>query len=53
MSICKPGGMELIEESSPGDGMICRDGEGARPRAEIQQQVVGLITAFLQQSFNH
>ncbi|MGK9559470.1 dienelactone hydrolase, partial [Salmonella enterica subsp. enterica] len=31
MSICKPGGMALIEESSPGDGMICRDGEGARP----------------------
>ncbi|MGY2410463.1 alpha/beta hydrolase family protein [Pseudomonas pergaminensis] len=53
MSICKPGGMELIEESSPGDGMICRDGEGARPRAEIQQQVVGLMTAFLQQSFSH
>lgn len=53
MSICKPGGMELIEESSPGDGMICRDGEGARPRAEIQQQVIGLITAFLQQSFSH
>ncbi|KTC62936.1 dienelactone hydrolase [Pseudomonas fluorescens ABAC62] len=47
MSICKPGGMALIEESSPGDGMICRDGKGARPRAEIQQQVVELITAFL------
>ncbi len=27
-SICRPGGMALIEESSPGDGMICRDGEG-------------------------
>ncbi|MFL1501915.1 MULTISPECIES: alpha/beta fold hydrolase [unclassified Pseudomonas] len=47
MSICKPGGMTLIEESSPGDGMICRDGEGARPRAVIQQQVVELITGFL------
>ena len=47
MSICKPGGMALIEESSPGDGMICRDGEGARPRAVIQQQVVGLISEFL------
>lgn len=47
MSMCKPGAVALIEESSPGDGMICRDGEGARPRAQIQQQVVGLITAFL------
>lgn len=51
MSICKPGGMALIEESSPGDGMICRDGEGARPRAVIQQQVVGLISEFLRRSF--
>ncbi|WP_339452096.1 alpha/beta hydrolase family protein [Pseudomonas sp. JAI120] len=51
MSICKPGGMALIEESSPGDGMICRDGEGARPRAVIQQQVVGLISEFLHRSF--
>lgn len=47
MSICKPGAVALIEESSPGDGMICRDGEGARPRAVIQQQVVAQITAFL------
>ncbi|WP_339416399.1 MULTISPECIES: alpha/beta hydrolase family protein [unclassified Pseudomonas] len=52
MSTCKPGGMALIEEDSPGDGMICRDGEGARPRVEIQQQVVGLITTFLRQSFS-
>jgi hypothetical protein len=43
--------MALIEESSPGDGMICRDGEGARPRAVIQQQVVGLISEFLRRSF--
>lgn len=47
MSICKPGAVALIEESSPGDGMICRDGEGARPRAVIQQQVVAQISAFL------
>ena len=51
MAICKPGGMALIEEQSPGDGMICQDGEGARPREVIQQQVVALITAFLQRSF--
>ncbi|MBS7844974.1 alpha/beta fold hydrolase [Pseudomonas fluorescens] len=47
MTICKPGGMALIEEDSRGDGMICRDGEGARPRAQIQQQVVALISEFL------
>ncbi|WP_053130136.1 alpha/beta fold hydrolase [Pseudomonas sp. MIACH] len=51
ISICKPGGMALIEESSPGDGRVCRDGEGARPRAAIQQQVVGLISEFLRRSF--
>jgi predicted dienelactone hydrolase len=49
MAICKPGGEALIEESSPGDGMICRDGEGARPREVIQQQVVALISEFLAQ----
>ncbi|WLH50228.1 alpha/beta hydrolase family protein [Pseudomonas tolaasii] len=47
MSICKPGAIELIEEGSPGDGMICLDGKGARPREVIQQQVIGLITEFL------
>ncbi|WP_460135047.1 alpha/beta hydrolase family protein [Pseudomonas sp. S1_E04] len=53
MAICKPGGMALIEADSPGDGMICRDGEGARARAVIQQQVVGLISEFLGRSFRH
>jgi len=47
MAVCKPGGEALIEESSPGDGMICRDGEGARPREVIQQQVTSLIVEFL------
>lgn len=51
MAICKPGGMALIEEDSPGDGMICRDGEGARARPVIQQQVVQLITEFLAKSY--
>ncbi|PRA31469.1 alpha/beta hydrolase family protein [Pseudomonas poae] len=47
MAICKPTGEALIEEHSPGDGMICHDGKGARPREVIQQQVVALITDFL------
>ena len=49
MAVCKPGGEALIEESSPGDGMICRDGAGARPREVIQQQVTSLIVEFLAQ----
>ncbi|NVZ53692.1 alpha/beta fold hydrolase [Pseudomonas sp. B6002] len=51
MAICKPTAVALIEESSPGDGIICGDGEGARPRAVIQQQVITLISGFLAQSF--
>ena len=47
MAVCKPGGEALIEESSPGDGMICRDGAGARPREVIQQQTTSLIVEFL------
>ncbi|MGY2374281.1 alpha/beta hydrolase family protein [Pseudomonas sp. SDO524_S393] len=47
MAVCKPGAVALIEESSPGDGMICADGESARPRAVIQQQTIALITGFL------
>ncbi|NWB27914.1 alpha/beta hydrolase family protein [Pseudomonas gingeri] len=48
MSVCKPGAIELIEKASPGDGIICRDGDGARPREVIQQQTVSLITGFLE-----
>ena len=53
MSICKPGAVALIEADSPGDGMICQDGNGARPRSVVQQQVVDLIDAFLQRSFHN
>lgn len=47
MSQCKPVAEALLEEDSPGDGIICRDGENARPRAVIQQQVTSLISDFL------
>lgn len=46
-SICKPGAIEMLEEDAPGDGIICRDGENARSREEIQREVVGLVTDFL------
>jgi predicted dienelactone hydrolase len=46
---CKPGAVELLEEDSPGDGIICGDG-GGRSREVIQQQVVALIDGFLTRS---
>ncbi|WP_236197289.1 alpha/beta hydrolase family protein [Pseudomonas glycinae] len=49
MSLCKPGAVALLEEDSPGDGIICADG-GARSREVIQQQVVALIDGFLTRS---
>jgi predicted dienelactone hydrolase len=49
MSLCKPGAVALLEEDSPGDGIICADG-GARSREVIQQQVVALIDEFLSRS---
>lgn len=49
---CKAGAVELLEEDSPGDGIICSDGENARPRAMIQQQVTLLISDFLTQAAN-
>lgn len=51
LSMCKPGAVALLEEDAPGDGIICRDGDNARPRALIQRQIVLLITEFLGQSF--
>lgn len=49
MSLCKPGAVALLEEDSPGDGIICADGD-ARSREVIQQQVVALIDGFLSRS---
>ena len=50
MAICKPGAVAMLDEDVPGDSIICTDGEGGRPRAEIQQQVITLISGFLAQS---
>jgi predicted dienelactone hydrolase len=47
MSVCKPGAVQRLDEDVPGDGIICGDGENARPREVIQQQVVSLIRDFL------
>lgn len=53
LSTCKPGAVALLEEDAPGDGIICRDGDHARSRALIQQQIASLITGFLGQSFRN
>ena len=50
MSMCNPGAEEMLEEEVPGDGIICRDGDGGRAREVIQQQVASLIAEFLAQS---
>jgi predicted dienelactone hydrolase len=50
LSVCKPGAEAMLEEDVPGDGIICRDGDGARSRGVIQQQVASLIAEFLQSS---
>ncbi len=49
MAACKPGAVALLEEDSPGDGIICGDG-GGRSREVIQQQIVALIDGFLTRS---
>jgi predicted dienelactone hydrolase len=50
LSVCKPGAQVMLEEDVPGDGIICRDGDSARPREVIQQQITSLIAEFLQSS---
>ncbi|MGE8187685.1 alpha/beta hydrolase family protein [Pseudomonas sp. NPDC086278] len=49
MAVCKPGAVAMLEEAVPGDGIICGDGEGGRPREVIQEQVALLIAEFLAQ----
>ncbi|AEO47376.1 hypothetical protein F11_04530 [Rhodospirillum rubrum F11] len=49
MQLCKPGAVELIEQDSPGEGIVCKDGE-TRDRQAIHQQLVEMITAFLAQA---
>lgn len=46
MQRCKPEGAAIIERASPGDGMICQDGD-ARGRAVIHQAALARILPFL------
>lgn len=51
LSPCKPGAVALLEEDAAGDGVICREGNSARPRTQIQLQIASLVSGFLQQHF--
>ena len=46
MQLCKPGAATLIEEDTPGDGIVCKDG-GTRGREEIHREITFLVTGFL------
>lgn len=46
MQLCKPGAAELIEQDTPGDGIVCKDG-GTRSRAAIHDEVAAKVINFL------
>ncbi|WP_245281454.1 alpha/beta fold hydrolase [Rhizobium sp. AAP43] len=46
MQLCKPNAVALIEEETPGDGIVCKDG-GSRRREEIHRETAYLVTGFL------
>lgn len=46
MQICKPNGEKIVEELSPGEGFVCRDG-GGRDRTAIHVQIAEAIIGFL------
>lgn len=46
MQICKPNGEKIVEELSPGEGFVCRDG-GGRDRAALHAQISEAILGFL------
>lgn len=46
LNVCKVDAVPLLEANRPGDGMICRDGDG-RDRATIHRQVASLVSRFL------
>lgn len=52
MQLCKPGAEALLNEESPGDDIVCKDGPGAQ-RADIHQQLVSQISAFLNSALGY
>ncbi|MCO7261722.1 MULTISPECIES: alpha/beta fold hydrolase [Dickeya] len=52
MQLCKTGAEQLIDEDSPGNGIVCRDGNGAS-RTDIHKELVREISSFLNLSLNY
>lgn len=52
MQLCKPDAEKLIEEGSPGDGIVCQDDKGAS-RAELHQQMSSNIMFFLSSALDY
>lgn len=50
MQRCKPDAVVLIEEETPGDGIVCKDG-GSRSRDEIHREIAFLVSSFLADAF--
>lgn len=46
MQLCKPGAVELIEEETPGDGIVCKDG-GERSREDLHAVISAEVIDFL------
>ncbi|WP_439530788.1 alpha/beta hydrolase family protein [Pannonibacter sp.] len=46
MQLCKPGAVELIEEETPGDGIVCKDGRG-RSREDLHSVISAEVIDFL------
>lgn len=46
MQVCKPGAVDLIEEETPGEGIVCKDG-GSRDREAIHRETADMIIVFL------
>lgn len=46
LSVCKADAIPLLEADRPGDGVVCRDGNG-RDRATIHRQVADQVSRFL------
>lgn len=51
VQMCKPGADKIIEEETPGEGFVCRDG-GGRDRADIHREITDGIVSFLHEALN-
>lgn len=51
MQLCKPNAVALIEEETPGDGIVCKDG-GNRSRVEIHREIAFVVSGFLAEALS-